>query len=141
MKNFQPHFCNLSTALMLLTLILSSQKISAQTKAPIKTETEFSIETKGGKEIQIKRHFKAYDEQGNLVDEIDYDSEGKFHEQMKNEYNEKKQKIKETHFIAEGKIDEVSTYEYDSNGNRISKTVVDENGKLISRKKWTYEYY
>ncbi|HYV93837.1 MAG TPA: hypothetical protein VE978_18820 [Chitinophagales bacterium] len=141
MKNFQLHSRYLSPAMILLNLLFSSPEISAQTKSPVKTETEFSLETKGGKEIQIKRHFKAYDEQGNLVDEIDYDSDGKFKEETKTEYNAKKQKVKEIHFISEGKIDEISTYEYDSKGNRISKTVTDENGKLQSKKKWTYEYY
>lgn len=107
----------------------------------IKTSTEYSIETKGGKEVEIPRLFQAWDARGNLLEVIDYDSEGKQQDHVKNEYNEKSQKTKETHFTSDGKIDEVSVYEYDEHGNRTAKTVTDINGKLKSKKKYTYEYY
>ena len=120
---------------------LSSENLPAQTKSPVRSVTEFAIETKGGKSIDIKRHYQEYDQHGNLVDEIDYDSDGKMKEEFKYEYNSQNQKVKEIHFSEDGKTDEISTYEYDAKGNRISKTVTEGNGKPRSKKKYIYEYY
>ena len=121
--------------------IFSSTTLFAQSKTAVKSQTEYSVETKGGKSVEIKRHYQHFDQQGNLVDEIDYDSDGKLKEETKYEYNSQNQKVKEIHFTPDGKIDEISTYEYDSKGNRISKITTDGNGKLKSKKKWTNEYY
>lgn len=118
-----------------------SGNLFAQTKSPVKSTTEFAIETKGGKSVDIKRHYQEYDQHGNLVDEIDYDSDGKVQEELKYEYNSQNQKVKEIHFTPDGKIDEMTTYEYDEKGNRISKIVTEGNGKLKSKKKYFYEYY
>lgn len=121
--------------------IFSSEMLIAQTKPAVKSQTEYAIETKGGKSIEIKRHYQQFDQQGNLVDEIDYDSDGKMKEETKYEYNSQNQKVKEIHFTPDGKTDEISTYEFDAKGNRVSKVTTDGNGKLKSKKKWTYEYY
>jgi hypothetical protein len=122
-------------------IFFDSISLQAQSKVPVKSQTEYALETKGGKETEIKRHYQAFDQHGNLVDEIDYDSEGRLKEETKYEYNQKNEKVKETHFADDGKIDEISSYEYDVKGNRISKMVTDVNGKLKSKKKYLYEYY
>ena len=118
-----------------------SGNLFAQTKSPVKSSTEFAIETKGAKSIEIKRHYQEYDQNGNLVNEIDYDSDGKMKEELKYEYNNLNQKVKEIHFTPDGKMDEMTTYEYDGKGNRVSKTVTEGNGKLKSKKKYVHEYY
>jgi YD repeat-containing protein len=115
--------------------------VCAQDKSLLKTESGFSIEMKGGKEIQIKRHFRSYDEKGNIIDEIDYDSDGRIKEEIKYEYSSRNEKIKETRLSADGKIVEISMYEYDTRGNRISRVVTDANKKVQSKKMYVYEYY
>ena len=121
--------------------IFPGMTLLAQTKAPVKSQTESAIETKGGKSVEIKRHYQQFDQRGNVVDEINYDGDGKITEELKYEYNNQNQKVKEIHFTPQGKIDEIATYEYDAKGNKISKITTDGSGKLKSKKKWTYEYY
>src|SRR5439155_9117034 len=130
------HFFASYLVVVLCFCLFSFSNLFAQTKSPVKSQTEYSIETKGGKSVEIKRHYQQFDQHGNLVDEIDYDSDGKMKEETKYEYNSQNQKVKEIHFTPDGKTDEINTYEYDSKGNRISKITTEGNGKLKSKKKW-----
>ena len=140
MKKIPVYYFAYFTALFYSALFFSGNLL-AQSKSPVKSQTEFAVETKGGKSVEIKKHYQQYDQRGNLVDEIDYDNDGKLKEESKYEYNNQNQKVKEIHFTPDGKIDEISTYEYDAKGNRTSKIITEENGKLKAKKKYVYEYY
>lgn len=166
MKKILLHYFPAYFVVVLCSCFFPGQNLLAQTKPPVRSVTEFAIETKGGKSIEIKRFYQEYDQRGNLVNEIDYDSEGKVQEELKYEYNTLNQKVKETdydsngkvqeerkyeyntlnqkvkeiHSTPEGKINEMTTYEYDEKGDRVLKIVTEGNGKLKSKKKYVYEY-
>lgn len=102
--------------------------------------TEVVIESKGGKETEVRKSFRAYNEKGNLTEEIEYDDDGKIKNHTTSEYNEKQQKVKETAFLPDGKIESIALYTYDPEGNRISKTTMNKDGSVKSKKVFHYEY-
>ncbi|MCY7409800.1 MAG: hypothetical protein LH473_05970 [Chitinophagales bacterium] len=122
-------------------MILSTAFCTAQKSTGIKSTTEFTVETKAGKENEIKKSFQQFDAKGNVIEEIEFDEFENEKSHVKNEYNSSNQKIKELKLLPNGKADEVTLYEYDEKGNRISKTVTDKDGKVKSKKRFVYEYY
>ena len=128
----------LSLALLLFLSISGMKNCFAQTKTGIKSVKEISIDNK---DKETAKSFQSFDTKGNLIEEIEYEDDGKVKDRVTYEYNAENLKIKETHFTPDNKTDEVTTYQYDAKGNRISKMVVDGNGKLKSKKKFVYEYY
>jgi len=124
--------------LLCFAFLLVSEFSFAQTKTGIKSIKETSVDSKGK---ELPKSFEAYDPQGNLTEEIQYDDDGKIKVHEKYEFNKANQKVKETHFLPNGNIDEVATYEYDAKGNKVLKTVTDGSGRVKSKKKFTYEYY
>ncbi len=124
--------------IILFLIAVSSTEAAAQTAQGIKSVTEISLDSK---EKETTRAFKAYDEIGNLIEEKEFDDDGKLKDHVKYEYNSGGLKVKEIHFTADGKPAEITTYEYDSKGNRIAKTETDGSGKVKSRKKYVYEFY
>ena len=126
-----------------VAIIFFENKLSAQElpqTGKMKSVTELTIESKGGKETEILKSYRAYDEKGNLTEEIEYDDYGKVKNHTANEYNEKQQKIKETTFLPDGKIESTALYTYDLQGNRISKTTMNKDGSVKSKKVFRYEY-
>lgn len=124
--------------IILFLVAFSCEKAAAQTAQGIKSVTEISLD---GKDKETTRSFKSYDETGNLIEQKEFDDDGKLKDHVKYEYNSGGQKVKEIHFTADGKPAEITTYEYDIKGNRIAKTETDGSGKVKSRKKYVYEFY
>ena len=126
-----------------LAIIFFGNKLQAQElpqTGKIKSVTEVVIEFKGGKETEVRKSFRAYNEKGNLTEEIEYDDDGKIKNHTTSEYNEKQQKVKETAFLPDGKIESIALYTYDPEGNRISKTTMNKDGSVKSKKVFHYEY-
>lgn len=131
------------TAITLFVLIFSCRQAGAQeSSAPgkIKSVTEVAIEAKSGNDVEINKSFRAFDAQGNLIEEIDYDDAGKIQSHTISEFNQKNQKIKETMLLPDGKTESVSLYTYDEEGNRTSKTTLNKDGVVKSKKVYRYEY-
>ncbi len=133
----------ISLLIPLMAIMLLGNKLQAQElpqTGKIKSVTEVVIESKGGKETEVRKSFRAYNEKGNLTEEIEYDDDGKIKNHTTSEYNEKQQKIKETAFLPDGKIESIALYTYDPEGNRISKTTMNKDGSVKSKKVFHYEY-
>ena len=118
--------------------LVSAQNISKPEK--VKSVTEVTVVTKGGKEVETKKSFQSFDAHGNVTEEIEYDDDGKVKDHATYEYNAAGQKVKETSFMPDGRIEDVTVYTYDENGNRISKTVMNKDGAVKSKKIFRYEY-
>ncbi len=142
-KKHKQHQRRLPLIMLILAFLISANKLAAQESpqtGKVKSVTEVAIENKGGKEIEITKSFRSYDEKGNLTEEIEYDDDGKVKNHSAIEYNEKQQKVKETTFLPDGKIETVAVYSYDPEGNRISKTTLHKDGSVKSKKVFRYEY-
>lgn len=123
--------------------IASHGTTQAQTKpfpGKIKSVTEVVIETKSGKETERKKSFQSFDERGNVLEEIEFEDDGKIKSHATYEYNEQGLKVRETVLLPDGKVETVTNYIYDHDGNRLSKTVLDKNGVVKSKKIYKYEY-
>lgn len=117
--------------------------MQAQTKSfpgKVKSVTEVVIETKSGKETERKKSFQSFDERGNVLEEIEFEDDGKIKSHNTYEYNEQGLKVRETALLPDGKVETVTNYIYDHDGNRLSKTVVDKDGEVKSKKIYKYEY-
>ncbi|MEO6166970.1 MAG: hypothetical protein ABIO46_12735 [Chitinophagales bacterium] len=128
---------------LVIIFLLPNTLVKAQSKmntGKVKSVTEVTIETKGGKEAENKKSFQSYDERGNMLEEIEYEDDGKIKNHTTSEYNEQNLKIKENSFFPDGKVETVSIFAYDHEGNRVSKTVMDKNGAIKSKKLYKYEY-
>lgn len=129
--------------LWISTTLVWHGTMQAQTKpfpGKIKSVTEVVIETKNGKESERKKSFQSFDEQGNVLEEIEFEDDGKIKSHATYEYNEQGLKVRETVFLPDGKVETVTNYVYDHEGNRLSKTVLDKNGVVKSKKIYKYEY-
>jgi hypothetical protein len=125
---------------IVIAFMLPSQAQNISHPEKIKSVTEFSVETKNGKELETKRTLQVYDQSGNITEEIEYDDFGKIKDHTLSEYNGENLKVKESHLLPNGKIESITTYTYDQFGNRLSKTVTTEDGDVKSKKVFRYEY-
>ena len=107
----------------------------------IKTETEMISDDKSGIETYHKESYTAYDQNGNTVEEIQYNDDGSIKEHKKYTYNASNLKTEETEYDAAGKLTKKTAYTYDAKGNKVSKVVTDGAGKTKQKKKYVYTYY
>lgn len=121
-----------------LAPLLLPASVQAQIPTGVKSVTEISIDSK---DKETTKSIKVYDKLGNIVEEKEFEDDGKLKEHVQYEYNEAGHKMKETHFSADGKAYEIISYEYDAKGNRISRIESDGSGKVKSLKKYVYEFY
>lgn len=127
----------------ILLLLLISVSVSAQKKDPIKdnkvrsvTEYKQDVEKNGSK---LKESYTLYDNNGSILEEIEYDSEGKIKKHFKYQYDANGNKIKEIELTPAGKISKTTEYKYTGN-LRTEKNVYDSSGKLKSKRTYQYEY-
>lgn len=127
-------------AILLLANVCPALAQNIAKPEKVKSVTELTVATKGGKEVETKKSFQSFDAHGNVTEEIEYDDDGKVKDHAMYEYNATGQKVKETSFLPDGRIEDVTVYTYDANGNRISKTVMNKDGAVKSKKIFRYEY-
>jgi hypothetical protein len=86
----------------------------------------------------VKESYVLYDKSGNVLEEIEYDSDGKAKYHMKYQFDANNNKIKEIELNSSGKI--VRTTEYKYSGNmRTEKNTYDGSGKLKTKRTYQYE--
>jgi antitoxin component YwqK of YwqJK toxin-antitoxin module len=88
---------------------------------------------------RYKDYEEYYDEQGNLLEEINY-KQGKISKHFKYEYDGDGNKVKEEKIDPSGRVVETSEYKIE-NGLRVEKIVYDSNGKIKTRKEYQYTTY
>lgn len=87
----------------------------------------------------LRESYVLYDANGNVLEEIEYNNDGKVKTHFKYQYDGNGNKIKEFELNPAGKT--VKTTEYKYNGNmRTERNVYDASGKLKSKKTYQYEY-
>ncbi len=154
--------------LLLILFVFFSLQVSAQKKKDIKKNNIKSVtvtEHAGGKSIKTsKTVFNTAN--GKIIEETEYDDEGKTDKVIKYKYNTEgklieesvfseknsllekrtykynvlKQKSEECLFDEKGKLVKKSIYIYDTKGLKSEKKVFDGNNTLISHKKYTYSF-
>lgn len=132
-------------------------------KQNIRSRIAWEIDYENTKDKEFKESDRIFDENGEIIEEIEYDEAGRITSHKKFEYNEDGKTIKEISISPKGKIKNYIEYEYngkrlinevfyDSKGNikktakykyegdlKIEKAQYDSNGKLIYKRR--YEYF
>ena len=127
--------------LKLFFLIALPVCLSAQTSKAIKTVTETSMDSKLGIPFPYKSQVTTYDQKGNVIDDIQYKSDGTVDKHQSFKYDSKNNKIEEVDYLPDGKLDKKTVYTYDAYGNKTEKSTYDALGKLKNQKKFSYTYY
>jgi hypothetical protein len=127
-----------------MLLIIAEGALFAQKKSDAKlnnvravTEYKQDLEKKGP---QLKEAYTLYDKSGNILEEIEYDSEGKVKIHFKYQYDANNNKIKEIEISPAGKTIRVHEYKYNSNNLRTERNTYDGAGKLKSKRTFQYDY-
>lgn len=117
-----------------------SQKKALDPKLKVKSctvlEESYEDDEKG---IQQKESYTRYDAQNNVLEEIEYDKDGKEKSHILYEYDNLNNKIKETYVKPNGNTDKVIAFVF-VNGLKTEKIVYYSNGKVKSKKKYVYQF-
>lgn len=81
---------------------------------------------------------ERYDENGRMIEEIDYDSNEKVKNHIKYVY-ENDLLIKEIYFDHKGRLEKYFIYTYDEDGLKISKKNFDAKDKIYKERKYQYK--
>lgn len=125
--------------LFLCSIPLLAQKKTAIKESNLRSVTEYKqdVEKNGP---QLKEAYTLYDKNGNILEEIEYDGDGKVKTHFKYQYDVNNNKIKETELSPAGKIVRVNEYKYNSNNMRSERNTYDGAGKLKSKRTYQYDY-
>src|SRR5437868_1908222 len=78
------------------------------------------------KEGKIKSHFTAtYDKNGDKSEEVVFDEDGKIKKKKAYKYNAKGDRTEESHMDASGKLTEKIIYSYNANGDKVAEVTMD----------------
>jgi hypothetical protein len=129
---------------ILLIMAFSAGTAFAQSRkdikeSKVKTMTVYRSDFKTGKEVKNKESVSKFDENGNTLDEIKYENDGKFQEHFSYTYNSDNDKTSETEYDAAGKATKVTKFTYNTNGDKLSETEYDAAGKVTKISKYTYK--
>ncbi|MCX7987653.1 MAG: hypothetical protein N2662_12020 [Bacteroidales bacterium] len=131
----------LSGALLLILPLVNvdAQKKKTVLEKHIKTVTVYNEDYEKNNGRQVKDSFTRFDEEGNVIEEIEYDEYGKVKKHLLYEYDKDGNKIKETSLTPKGTTASVIEFKYE-NGLKKEKIVYNGSGKIIQKKKYIYEY-
>jgi hypothetical protein len=122
-----------------LVLSVSAQKKNTIKNNNVKSVTVLQQDIEKANGPQVKESYTLYDDQGNTLEEIEYNKTGMVSSHMKYVYNSDNNKTKEIEIGANGKVIKTTEYKY-SGTLKTEKDVYDANGKLKSKKNYQYEY-
>lgn len=89
-----------------------------------------------GKEVLVK--IERFDEQGELIEEIEYEDNGKIKKHTQYEYMGELL-IRESSLDNKGKVESRIEYEYDADGLRISRKHYDAKGRITKERNYRYK--
>jgi len=92
---------------------------------------------KGGKRSLDDSGYNVYDRKGNLVNQTEYDAQGKVKWHCEYEYTSKNRPVKRILHLPEGA--EIVTFEFDSKGNVAKEITKDTAGKVLHTASYAYD--
>lgn len=125
---------------LFVSLCSYGQKKALDPKLKVKSctvfEETYEDDEKGTSQKEL---FTRYDAQSNVLEEIEYDKDGKEKSHILYEYDKDNNKIKESYIKPNGSKDKVVEFIY-LNGLKTEKIVYYSNGKIKSKKKYVYQF-
>jgi hypothetical protein len=105
----------------------------------IKSTTVYNSDFEDNDGKQVKESYERFDENGNTVEEIEYDKKGIEKKHILYEYDEEGNKTKETYLKPGGAKEKTIEYKY-QDGLKTERTVYLANGKIKTKKKYVYDF-
>lgn len=127
--------------LFLILIVTGGYNIAAQSGKEVKAMQIVTKETWNHTNSKSKflETVEKFDKEGNLIEEIKYNSEEDVKKHTRWTYNENNDKLTETEYDEAGKV--ISRKEYTYEGSlRTSKKEYNEKGKLVSWKIYKFEF-
>jgi hypothetical protein len=116
-----------------------SQSRKKAEKLGIKSVTEIKVDYEDSNGDEIIRRIKVFDENGNVIEDKDYNRAGKLQEKITYEYNGDNELIKEVHYRPNNKVQESFTYKY-RDGLIVERCKYDSNNRLLWKRKYVYKF-
>ena len=142
-------------SLLLLTSVIKGQSIifpgKENLKGKVKSYTEYTYEAieHNGNKVKGKQTItaleypvqKIYDENGNLIEQNRYKSDGGLFTKYTYKYDENGNPIEENLFVSEGILERKRTFKfrYDKNKNPIEENYYNSDDSLIMRNTYLYD--
>ncbi|MBK5286155.1 MAG: hypothetical protein JJE25_12205, partial [Bacteroidia bacterium] len=134
----------MSRVAFLLLLIFCSSAF-AQSKKELKkfnikscTVTVTAIDSSTGKEKIFTDSYNAYDKNGKMTEEKEYDRNGNFRKHECHKYNKNGSETEWTVFDAKGNIIRKTVTDYNSNNDKKTESIFDGTGTLIEKTQFNY---
>jgi hypothetical protein len=136
--------------LLLMVVLLFTAKVGAQSRKQakeykIKSTTETTTLFENGKEgVTYKSSYKAFDKDGNVIEEVDYNKDGSTRKRVRTKYagKEKSEEIVENNKSAKDNSEDPkysrTTWKHNGNGDKVEETQYDQAGNIIQRTTFTY---
>ena len=121
-----------------VVLSVSAQSKKDLKKNKVKSVRETETTLVNGKELTADNSFYRYDSNNEVIEEIDYDSEGKVKMHNTYVYNKNGDKIEEVVYHSDGKIKKKKVFKYNSTGDKTDETQYDAAGNLIQKSTYAY---
>jgi hypothetical protein len=118
-----------------MVCVAQSKKDIRKHKIKITTETITTFEN--GKETLRNNQFRRFDKEGQVIEEIDYDKNGKLKTKTLSKYNNLEQKTEETTFDANNKQLVREVYKYDADGEKSEEWHYNEKNELENKSIYT----
>jgi hypothetical protein len=87
---------------------------------------------------ELLERIERYDENGRMIEEIEYDNSEKIKKHIRYEY-ENDLLMKEIHLDHKERIERTEVYEYDEDGLKISKKYFDAKNRIYKEKRYQYQ--
>lgn len=136
--------------LLFVLILLVATRTDAQSRKQakeykIKSTTETTTIFENGKEsATYKSSYKAFDKDGNVIEEVDYNKDGSTRKRVRSKYTgkEKSEEIVENNKSPKDNSEDPkysrTTWKHNSNGDKIEETQYDQTGNIIQRTTCTY---
>lgn len=127
--------------LLFISFVNNSYGQSKNTIRENNIQTLTVYETRSDKDgKEIIESVITYDTDGNVIEEKEFNNEGRFKKHVKYVYDQNSNKIKEMEYNEKGEVIESVEYKYDGK-LKTERIVYDEKGKIINRKKYEYKRF
>lgn len=127
---------NLTILFLIVSITAFAQSKKDIRKNNVKTLTETITNYENGKETTLNDVFRRFDKNGEVIEEINYDKNGKMKSKTITKYKDE-DKTEETIFDANGKQLSREVYKYNVDGEKVEELHYDAKNELESRSLYT----
>ena len=130
---------SISTIMMFLFVSSSfSQSRKEIKKYGIRSTESVITEFVGGKEVTHTDSFEKYDNDGNIIEEVEYNKDGTFKKKYTRKYNKAGEITEEVKYDAKGAIVSKVVTAYNESNDKVNEQTYDGTGKLVEWFKYGY---